>query len=69
MTRKRFIKLGMSEGMDRNEAVFSAKCVLINYGDYALAYGKFFGNIRGRFEFYMPGNAKRTAKRNKKYCS
>jgi hypothetical protein len=34
MTRKRFIKLAMSERMTRDEAIFAAKCALKNKGNY-----------------------------------
>jgi hypothetical protein len=67
MTRKRFIKLAISEGMTRDEAIFAAMKVLKLYGNYKTAYNEFCGMIRGRFEIYMQGHEKILAKRNKKY--
>jgi hypothetical protein len=67
MKRKKFIKLAMSEGMDRNEANFAARIVLFGRLSYAKAYQEFDGMIKGRYEFYMPGHEKKVAKRNKKY--
>lgn len=68
MTRKRFIKLAMSECMGRNEAVFAAEMSLLRFGSYERAYMELWFTIRDRFEFYMPGYEKRIAKRNKMKC-
>ena len=68
MTRKRFIKLAMAEGMDKNEAVFAAKCCIERYGSYYKAYKELLGIIRFRFEPYMLGYEKRINKRIKKQC-
>lgn len=62
MKRKRFIKLAMAEGMDKNEAIFSAKCALDTYKSYATAYEAFYHSIRGRYECYMSGHEKRITK-------
>lgn len=67
MTRKRFVKLGMAEGMGRNEAIFAAKHALNRYGSYEKAYNQLYHTIRGMYEFYMPGHEKRIANKNKKY--
>lgn len=63
MTRKRFIKLAMSEGMNKNEAIFAAKCCLDKYKNYKIAYEKLYGHIRFRFKTYMPGYDKIQKKR------
>ena len=39
MTKKRFVKLAMSHGMNRNEAEDLAKCVLV-YGSYDTMYAE-----------------------------
>lgn len=66
MKRKRFIKLAMSEGMDKNEAIFTAKCCIDKYGSYERAYKELYGSLRFRFECYMLGYEKRQNKRIKK---
>lgn len=69
MKRKRFIKLAMSEGMDKNEAIFAAKCCLDKYGSYKKAYKELYGHIRFRFECYMVDYEKKRNKGIKKlYC-
>lgn len=53
MTRKRFIKLALSERMTRNEAVFAADCALKLWRNYQTAYDSMHGIIKGRFEIYI----------------
>lgn len=67
MTKKRYIKLAMSERMTRDEAIMTAKCSLINFGDYEKAYRSMGGLLKNRFECYMPGHEKRIEKRYNKH--
>jgi hypothetical protein len=53
MTRKRFIKLAMSECVDKRYAVLAANIARDLYGSYSNAYNKWWGIISGRFDMLL----------------
>ncbi|MCU7667369.1 hypothetical protein [Bacillus thuringiensis] len=53
MTRKRFIKLAMSQGCSKRVAVWASNYCRITYGSYDKAWDELYGCISGRFEGYI----------------
>lgn len=53
MTRKRFIKLAMSQGCNKRVAVWSANYCRETWDSYQVAWVHLYGQISGRFEMYV----------------
>ncbi|MCK1999971.1 hypothetical protein MZM54_01060 [[Brevibacterium] frigoritolerans] len=53
MTRKRFIKLAMSQGCSKREAIFAAEYSRLTWGCYQTAWNEMYGVISGRFYCYV----------------
>lgn len=49
MTRKRFIKLAMSQGCSKRESVFAADYSRLRWGSYRKAWSAMYGIVTGRF--------------------
>ena len=53
MTRKRFIKLAMSQYCSKREAQFIAEYSRLRWGCYQVAWDEMYGVVSGRFGEYV----------------
>lgn len=53
MTRKKFIKLALSQGCSKREAQFIAEYSRLRWGCYLTAWNEMYGQLSGRFSDYV----------------